>query len=257
MQTESLKLYTRLPVHIKGRERDLVNKRRSCKPSDAAMRETLYFRFGKRWFDATIAFAALVPLAPLFLLIAAAIKLTSRGPVFFRQVRVGEFEKPFRIFKFRTMKGEGRGRGALLTAAGDPRITALGRWLRKTKIDELPQLINVLLGNMSLVGPRPEVPQYVAHYTERQKQILRVKPGITGPAANNYIDEEQLLACRSDKEAFYLTSILPAKLEHDMAYSKRVEFREDLRIIFETLAKVCGRLFWPAKPPLQAPQSER
>lgn len=221
------------------------------------MRETLYFRFGKRWFDATIAFAALVPLAPLFLLVAVAIKLTSRGPVFFRQVRTGQFERPFRIFKFRTMTGESRGRGSLLTATGDPRITPLGRWLRKTKIDELPQLINVVSGDMSLVGPRPEVPEYVARYSERQKQTLRVRPGITGPAANNYIDEEQLLSCQPDKEAFYLTSILPAKLEHDIAYSGRVGFRKDLLIIFETVAKVCSRFFGFAKPALQAPQGQR
>lgn len=221
------------------------------------MKETFYFRIGKRWFDAIAAFAALVLLSPLFLLAAMAIKLTSRGPVFFRQVRVGRSEKPFRIFKFRTMTGQSQGRGALLTAAGDPRITVLGRWLRKTKVDELPQLINVVLGDMSLVGPRPEVPVYAARYTRRQRQILRVKPGITGPAANNYIDEEQLLACQPDKEAFYLASILPAKLEHDIGYSESVAFRGDLLIIFQTLAKVCGRFFGPAKPPLQAPQGQR
>ena len=127
-------------------------------PGRAATQETLYFTFGKRCFDTTVAIAALVVLAPLFLIAAVAIKLTSRGPVFFRQIRVGQLGKPFRIFKFRSMTGTGRGKGASLTAAGDPRITALGRWLRKTKIDELPQLMNVVRGDMSLVGPRPEVP---------------------------------------------------------------------------------------------------
>lgn len=221
------------------------------------MKATFYFRIGKQWFDAMAAFPALMLLSPLFLLTAMAIKLTSRGSVFFRQVRVGQFERPFRIFKFRTMTGESRARGALLTAAGDPRITSLGRWLRKTKIDELPQLINVVLGDMSLVGPRPEVPEYVASYTQRQKKILSVKPGITGPAANNYIDEEQILAGRPDKEAFYLTNILPAKLERDVAYCERMEFRGDLLIIFETLAKICSRSLRLGKPPVQAPQGQR
>lgn len=221
------------------------------------MKETFYCTFGKRWFDTIIAFAALGVLGPLFLLTALAIRLTSRGPVFFTQVRVGQFGSLFRIFKFRTMTAEGRGRGSLLTAAGDARITALGRWLRKTKIDELPQLVNVVWGDMSLVGPRPEVPEYVSQYTERQRQILREKPGITGPAANNYIDEEQLLAGQTDKEAFYLARILPAKLECDIAYCKRVGFRQDLLVIFETLTKVCDRLLEAAKPPIRAPQGQR
>src|SRR5215467_14124175 len=192
---------------------------------------TFYFRVGKRYFDAVIAFTALVLLTPLFLLTAIAIKFTSRGPVFFRQTRVGQLGRPFRIFKFRSMTGTSYGNGSLLTAAGDPRITPLGRWLRRTKIDEFPQLINVVCGDMSLVGPRPEVSEYVALYTERQREVLRVKPGITGPAANDYIDEELLLAGQPDKEAFYVSTILPAKLEYDIAYSKRVRFRDDLLII--------------------------
>lgn len=221
------------------------------------MKGTFYCTYGKRWFDTITAFAALVASTPLFLLTAVAIKVTGRGPVFFKQVRVGQFASPFRIFKFRTMTAESRGRGSLLTAAGDARITALGRWLRKTKIDELPQLINVVWGDMSLVGPRPEVPEYVAQYTERQRQILRVKPGITGPAANNYIDEEKLLAGQIDKEAFYLARILPAKLEYDIAYCERVGFREDLLVILETFTKVCGRFLEAAKPPIRAPQGQR
>jgi lipopolysaccharide/colanic/teichoic acid biosynthesis glycosyltransferase len=217
--------------------------------------ETLYFTFGKRWFDATVARVALIVLSPLFLATAIAIKLTSRGPVFFRQVRVAQFERLFRIFKFRTMTGANQGKASLLTAAGDPRITALGGWLRRTKIDELPQLINVLWGDMSLVGPRPEVPEYAARYTDRQREVLRVKPGITGPAANNYINEEQLLAGQPDKEAFYLRTILPAKLEHDIAYCERVQFRRDLLLILETFAKICHRFVESAKPLLRAPEN--
>lgn len=153
------------------------------------------------------------------------------------------------------MTGTASGSGAALTSAGDPRITPLGRWLRKTKVDELPQLLNVLWGDMSLVGPRPEVPQYTAHYNERQKQVLRVKPGITGPAATTYIDEEQLLAGQPDKETFYLRTILPTKLEYDIAYCERVCFREDLRLIWETFAKVCQRIAPFGKPLLRAPEN--
>lgn len=212
------------------------------------MRETLYCSMGKRCFDAGLALFALVLLFPLILITALAIKLTSRGPVFFRQMRVGRYGRPFSIFKFRTMRPSGAAPGSLLTAAGDPRITALGRWLRKTKIDELPQLINVACGDMSLVGPRPEVPEYVASYTDRQRQILRAKPGITGPAANTYIDEEEHLARQLDKEAFYLNTILPAKLEYDIAYCETVQFRTDVLIIWETVAKVCSKFVKLAKP---------
>jgi lipopolysaccharide/colanic/teichoic acid biosynthesis glycosyltransferase len=225
-------------------------------PGFKTMKDGIYSRVGKPCFDAAVASTGLVLLAPLFLLAAAAIKLTSRGPVFFRQIRVGQFGTPFRIFKFRTMTGTTRGRGSLLTAAGDPRITALGRWLRKTKIDELPQLMNVVCGDMSLVGPRPEVPEYVAQYTKSQRQILRVKPGMTGRAANDYIDEELLLAGQPDKEAFYVSTILPAKLEYDLAYSKRVRFRDDLLIILETLGKVCNRFAVPRGRPLGSPDSQ-
>jgi len=222
------------------------------------IKDGFYFRVGKRCFDTAVASTALVLLAPLFLLTALAIKLTSRGPVFFRQLRVGQLGTPFRIFKFRTMRtmaGTNGGTGSSLTAAGDPRITTLGRCLRRTKIDELPQLINVVCGDMSLVGPRPEVPEYVTRYSERQRQVLRVKPGITGPAANDFIDEELLLAGQPNKEAFYLNTILPAKLDYDIAYSNRVRFRGDLRIILETLSKVCNRFVVPPGQPLQSPDS--
>jgi len=222
------------------------------------MKDGFYFRVGKQCFDTALALTALVLLAPLFLFTAIVIKLETSGPVFFRQMRVGRLGTPFRIFKFRTMRtttGTSGGIGSSLTAAGDPRITALGRWLRRTKIDELPQLINVVRGDMSLVGPRPEVPEYVAQYTERQRQVLHVKPGITGPAANDFIDEELLLAGQPDKEAFYVNTILPAKLEYDIAYSKRVRFRDDLLIILETLSRVSNRFAVPPGEPLKSPDS--
>lgn len=216
------------------------------------MNQTFYSRFGKRWLDAACAFAGLAVLAPLFLVAALAIKLTSRGPVFFRQMRVGWLRKPFRILKFRTMTTDRKGNGPLLTTEGDSRITPVGRLLRKTKADELPQLINVLLGEMSLVGPRPEVPDFTAAYSEMQNRVFRAKPGITGPAANNYIHEEELLAAQSDKESFYLATILPAKLKMDLSYCENVRFLEDLRIIFATVTNVFSRTVELAKPALNA-----
>src|ERR1700679_2722259 len=132
------------------------------------VKPTLYSLVGKKCLDASCAFLGLVLLSPLLCLAALAVRISSPGPVFFRQARLGQFGRPFRIFKFRTMVVDNGARGSLLTASGDPRITPVGRWLRATKLDELAQLLNVLRGEMSLVGPRPEVPEYVASYTERQ-----------------------------------------------------------------------------------------
>ncbi len=200
---------------------------------------SLYLRSGKRWLDVTCTAVGLIVLSPLLAIVAAAVKLTSRGPALFRQIRLGQFGKPFWMFKFRTMV-EGASAGSSLTAAGDPRITPLGAWLRKTKIDELPQLFNVFLGDMSLVGPRPEVPEYTAGYTERQKRVFAAKPGVTGPSINVY--EEELLARQFDKESFYLKTILPAKLEIDIQYAESVTFRGDLKLILATFPKIFGRL---------------
>jgi lipopolysaccharide/colanic/teichoic acid biosynthesis glycosyltransferase len=204
------------------------------------MTHSFYCRAGKRWFDAACALFGLIILSPLLFLVALLVKLTSRGPTFFRQVRIGQFGRPFQIFKFRTMKDSPSGSGPLLTAEGDARITPFGKWLRKSKVDELPQLLNVLLGDMSLVGPRPEVPRYARAYTDRQKKILRLKPGITGPSANVY--EEQLLRGHADKETFYLTTILPAKLEIDIAYCESVSFTEDVKLIIQTFWKIFMRM---------------
>ena len=210
------------------------------------MRGTFYIRFGKRGVDAISSFVGIMLLAPLFAAVAIAVKLSSSGPVFFRQVRTGQFEKPFRIFKFRTMRvADPAGPGALLTAAGDSRITRLGALLRKTKIDELPQLFNVLLGHMSLVGPRPEVPIYTAKFDERQKQIFRAKPGITGPSANAY--EEELMASHPDKEYFYLSTVMPAKVEIDLVYCQNIEFLEDLSVICSTGGTMFRRVLELAK----------
>ena len=202
------------------------------------MGTNFYSQTGKRWFDATCALGGLVILAPFLFLVALMVRLTSPGPALFRQARTGQFGRPFRIFKFRTMRADAALSGSFLTAKGDPRITAIGKWMRKAKVDELPQLINVLVGDMSLVGPRPEVPVYTANYTERQRRVLCVKPGISGPSANAYIGEEELLARQVDKEAFYLATVLPAKLEIDLSYCEKIAFAEDLRLIWTTLMKV-------------------
>jgi len=209
------------------------------------MIESFYTSSGKRIFDATVSGLGLVALSPLLLLVAVAVRISSPGPALFRQIRTGQFGRPFRILKFRSMRPAPAGKGALLTATGDPRITGLGYWLRKTKIDELPQLVNVLLGEMSLVGPRPEVPVYTAQYNDRQKRVLLAKPGITSPEIN--FDEELLMAAHPDKEGLYLKEILPAKLEFDLAYSEDIRFFKDLRIVLHTVARLFLRPLRPAR----------
>ncbi len=217
------------------------------------MTQTFYARAGKRWLDAAAAFVGLIAMSPLFLLVALAIKITSRGPVFFRQVRVGQFGKTFRIFKFRSMHVVTNADESLLTAAGDSRITAVGRLLRRTKADEFAQLLNVLAGDMSLVGPRPEVPKYVAAYSEEERQVLLAKPGITGPAAIKFVNEEELLAGQPDIDTFYLNTLLPAKLALDLAYCANVRLLDDLKIILVTFGNVFFGTGGVAKPTLRGP----
>ena len=210
------------------------------------MRRSFYSETGKSWLDASLALLGLILLSPALVAIGLAVRLTSGGPAFFRQIRVGRLGRPFRIFKFRTMIEGPAQAGSLLTAAGDPRITPLGRWLRDSKFDELPQLLNVLLGEMSLVGPRPEVPAYVAAYADTYKSILSAKPGITGPSAN--VREEQLLASHPDKEAFYLSTVLPAKIKIDVAYCRNIRLSTDLRLIVRTIVTVLARILEICNP---------
>jgi lipopolysaccharide/colanic/teichoic acid biosynthesis glycosyltransferase len=220
---------------------------------ESALKSRFYSAVGKRLLDVIVSAASLLAMAPVFLVVSIAVRLSSPGPAFFRQERVGRFGKPFRIFKFRSMTGTPQGRGALLTGADDPRITPLGRWLRSTKIDELPQLINVLLGDMSLVGPRPEVPVYVAKYDDRQRTILAARPGISGISAN--VREEELLAGVADKESFYVSTILPAKLEFDIAYCQNISLVRDLKLLCGTVSTVIGR-FLELHSPARGPQRE-
>ena len=190
----------------------------------------------KRAFDLLGASLALVLLWPLMLAIAAAIKLDSRGPVLFRQQRVGRHGVPFRIHKFRTMVADAPQRGLALTVGADVRITRIGHWLRSTRLDELPQLIDVLAGHMSLVGPRPELPQYVAHYPAAlRERALSVRPGITDPSSLLYLNEAELLARAADPEREYIEVILPRKLQCAADYAAQANLRSDLSVLLRTL----------------------
>jgi len=190
----------------------------------------------KRLFDMLFSSLGLVLLSPLFLLIALRIKMETPGPVFFRQERVGRFEKLFRIHKFRTMVVETGGVGPLLTCAGDSRVTRFGSFLRKHKMDELPQLIDVFIGDMSLVGPRPEVQKYVDYYPDKVKEtVFSVLPGITDLAAITYKEENTILACASDPERAYIDEILPQKLIYYEEYVRNRTLSGDAAVILKTL----------------------
>jgi lipopolysaccharide/colanic/teichoic acid biosynthesis glycosyltransferase len=187
----------------------------------------------KRLFDLIVSLLALLLLALPMLALAAWIRLDSPGPVFFRQQRVGRHGVPFAIHKFRTMR-HGAG-GLALTVGEDARITRAGRWLRRTRLDELPQLLDVLAGHMSLVGPRPEVPRYVALYPPGlRERALAVRPGLTDPASLAFIDEAALLAAAADPEREYVERILPLKLESAAAYAERATLASDLAVLART-----------------------
>ena len=196
----------------------------------------------KRGFDLLLAAAGLLLLSPLFLLVALCIRLDSPGPVFFRQERVGRGGRLFRIHKFRTMVADAPARGPGLTIGADPRVTRVGRWLRRTKIDELAQLLDVLAGQMSLVGPRPELPRYVALYPPLLRdQLLGVRPGITDPASLKFADESSLLAAAADPEREYTQVLLPAKLQASADYLRGASLASDLAVLARTAALVFGR----------------
>lgn len=196
----------------------------------------------KRLFDFVCAFAGLVVLSPVFIIIIILIKLTSDGPVFFRQSRVGQYERLFQIHKFRTMIVNAEARGLKITVGQDARITSIGRFLRKTKLDELPQLIDVLIGNMSLVGPRPEVPEYVKYYpAEVKAQIFKLKPGITDWASIKMIDENAILAKAENPEQEYIHKILPEKLAFAVRYAQTRSLGLDIYLILLTVARIFTR----------------
>lgn len=192
----------------------------------------------KRLFDVIASLTALVLLSPLFLILAFAVVIGDGFPVFFKQERVGKDGKTFRLLKFRSMYKDAEKRGQLTVGEDDPRVTPSGRVLRRYKLDELPQLMNVLKGDMSVVGPRPEVPKYVAKYTATQREVLSARPGLTDPASLSFFNEDELLGRSEDPEQTYIEEILPLKTELQRQYVYDRSFLTDLRIILQTLRKI-------------------
>ena len=192
----------------------------------------------KRLFDIVFALVLLLLLLPVLLLLGLVVALSSPGGAFFSQVRVGKGGRDFRLLKFRTMRTGSEAKGQLTIGGRDPRVTSMGYVLRKSKLDELPQLWNVLVGDMSLVGPRPEVPKYVALYTPEQRAVLSLRPGITGMASIDYINENELLAKAADPELAYIEEVMPAKFALDLRYVRERSFLLDVRIILATVKRV-------------------
>lgn len=195
------------------------------------------YHLTKRIFDIVTSVIVLLVLLPLFVIIALWIMLDSRGGVFYRQIRVGKNGKEFSLLKFRSMKVNAEAEG-LITVGNDSRVTRVGRFIRKTKIDEFPQLINILKGEMSVVGPRPEVPKYVAFYSDSQKNVLSVRPGLTDYASLEYFDEQKILGEAADPERAYLEIILPNKLRLNIEYINKRSFWLDFTLVFRTIFRI-------------------
>jgi lipopolysaccharide/colanic/teichoic acid biosynthesis glycosyltransferase len=195
----------------------------------------------KRLFDILFSFIGLLLLQPFFIVIAIMIKIDSTGPVFFRQGRVGKNFRRFMIYKFRTMVVDAEKKGLRITSGGDRRVTRVGRMLRKFKIDELPQLFNVLKGDMSLVGPRPEVEEYVKLYEEDYREILKRRPGITDVSSIIFREEEAVLENQADPEGYYKKILLPEKIRLTKEYIEKSSFLYDLKLVLNTL----HRIFYP------------
>jgi len=197
--------------------------------------------FFKRLFDIFVSAVLLVVLSPVLLVLAVAVKLDSPGPVFYRQVRVTRYGKEFRIFKFRSMVTDADKKGSLVTVGGDSRITRVGRFIRKCRLDELPQLLNVLRGDMTFVGTRPEVPKYVAAYTPEMFATLLLPAGITSQASIRYKDEERLLANAADVDAVYINEVLPGKMRYNLASVMDFTFFGDIDTMVRTVFAVLGK----------------
>jgi lipopolysaccharide/colanic/teichoic acid biosynthesis glycosyltransferase len=192
----------------------------------------------KRGFDILFSFFGFLLLLPVLILISVMIILDSKGGIFYQQKRVGLDGKLFGLLKFRTMHTGADKQGLLTIGSADNRITSTGLWLRKYKLDELPQLINILKGDMSFVGPRPEVPKYVNHYTPDQRKVLAVKPGLTDPASLAYLNESDLLAQTKDPEQYYILFIMPAKIELNLNYISQHNLSKDISIILRTIGMI-------------------
>ena len=194
--------------------------------------------FFKRLFDIVVSFLILLILSPVMLVLAIAIKLDSKGPVFYRQIRVGRYNKDFKIFKLRTMVQDDDKKGLAITLNEDPRITRVGRLIRKCRLDEISQLLNVLGGSMSFVGPRPEVRRYVEAYSPEGMATLLVRPGVTAPSSIVFKDEDKILNSGDDPEQIYVEQILPEKTRLNLEYVARLSFWKDIKIMFQTLHAV-------------------
>ncbi len=192
----------------------------------------------KRIFDIVASGCGLLVLSPVFLILAIWIKLDSKGPVFYRQVRVGRNNKDFKLFKFRSMRVGADKKGLITIGGHDPRVTRSGYYIRKYKLDEFPQLINVFIGDMSLVGPRPEVRKYVDMYTPEQMHVLDVRPGITSLASIRYRNENDILAASEDPDRCYIEKVMPDKLAIDLEYVANHSFFYDIRLIFMTFWEI-------------------
>ncbi len=195
----------------------------------------------KKIFDFVFSIAGLVILSPLFLVISVWIKLDSKGSVFYKQIRVGKNNSDFKLYKFRTMRTDSDKNGLLTVGGRDPRITGSGYFLRKFKLDELPQLFNIAAGEMSFVGPRPEVRKYVDLYNDEQRKVLSVLPGITDVASIKYRNENELLEKVENPETYYIESIMPDKLKLNLDYIEQRSFTNDIKVIFKTLTAITGQ----------------
>lgn len=192
----------------------------------------------KRLFDIVASGIGLIVLSPLFIILAIWIKLDSHGPVFYRQTRVGKDNHDFRLFKFRSMRPDSDKLGLITVGGHDPRVTRSGYYIRKYKLDELPQLINVFIGDMSLVGPRPEVRKYVDMYTPEQRRVLNVRPGITSLASIRYRNENDILAAADDADRCYIEQVMPDKLAIDLEYVDHANLWNDIKLIFATFKEI-------------------
>ena len=192
----------------------------------------------KRAFDFLIALLSFLLLWIFFVIVAILIRVDSSGGAFYKQIRVGKNGKRFKILKFRTMVSDSEKKGMLITVGNDSRITRIGKFLRKSKLDELPQIINIIKGDMSFVGPRPEVPKYTELYTEEQKKVLLVRPGITDIASIEYRNESEILALSDNPEKTYIEEIMPRKLAYNMSYLENISIINDVKIIFITIFKI-------------------
>lgn len=195
-------------------------------------------RSSKRVFDFVSSLLGLTVLSPLMISVAIAIRIFDGSPVFFRQERIGLRGEPFVLLKYRTMRLKADQEGPKITVSGDQRVTRVGNWLRKTKLDELPQLWNVVIGDMTLVGPRPEVREYVDLYTPDQRQVLELLPGITDPASLKYFDEDEVLSKQSEPLKYYVEKVMPDKIEINLRYAENATLLSDIRVALSTVTRI-------------------